>query len=440
MKNFSLRPFLSCGLTLVCFIISLFLSAQPRSEYEARTKKAADEKALQKYIDDRIPKSTPKSYSSGVPVKNPLEILLEDWAAEKKAKKEGNKEVELSARDLEIKKYYADKEDKERRISIAKEESRMDILKNRDDFMARSVTDYKGYLSPIDNADLSRDIVYAWYNNVTRNKEQTKAIETFELEKDTAPFDQLLQGVNSLASHAEYATKAFNHLLVRFPEHKEEIERATLAAIPYYFGGRRPDVYRKDPKFYPDEAMFYPPSIYEEATAGEKNILLQRFKILAAKYPEAALKAAGKCRNQFNPFLLLAEQSEANEEECTAFHMKVFYSDYRSVTPEAGNKYFIKYEESFPWYETADQRMRSSVLYLMKYRRKQIQSLKKEDWIEIAKLQGLHLTNIVDVFSSPNRFNKDVKNYSSWSIVYKSLPVLWDAKQFVLNQASSPKK
>lgn len=444
MKKYT-KHFIVIAIILFVAFCSLTVRAQPSksdrssTEYADRLREnAAEQKRMRDNEDQRSRakpnQSTPNKPSSSSGTKYRFEI-----AREKKEQDERyEREVAEEAAAAELKKKQ-DAEEEVRRKDVAEkrtekrkknEDIRAARLKKRDDYMERTVTDYKGCLSTVDKADFSRDVVYAWRFKLEKDKDQTKAIKEFESEKNTSDFDRLLSLAISAERHAEFATSAFEHLLTRFPDRKEDIEQASLAAMPYYFGARRQDVLRRDPRKHPDDFEYYPASIYEVASAAEKNMLLQRFKTLATKYPAEALKAAGKCRNQLNPFLLLAEQSEANEEECAAFHMKVLYSDYRSVTPTKAAEYSIAKEETAPWYEIADLRMRPSVLYLMKYRRKQMRALKTEDWLEIAKLQGFHVDYIIHAFESPSRLDKDIKNYGSWRLATKELPSLRNARDF----------
>ena len=123
----------------------------------------------------------------------------------------------------------------------------------------------------------------------------------------------------------------------------------------------------------------------------------------------------------------MAEQSEADEQQCAALHMKVLHTDYTEVTAANGAIYKSDYKDRDVWEKLADRRLRKSALYLMKYRRKELRSLTKENWQEIAKLQGLNIDHVKHPFQSPNRFHKDEKNFSTWSNMWKVLPALWAA-------------
>ena len=230
---------------------SLSVKAQPPSKTEQQKtydygKKLRDDAAENKRMRDAADRSAkanqsgPNKPASGSGTKYKFEIARDKQAQkeqdaiefkEKTAAAELKKKLDAEASERAQAQYH-----REWLEAKKKRETREAIIKNRDDFMEKSVTDYNGPLSAIDNADLSRDIVYAWRNNLTRDKEQTLNIETFEREKNTGKFERLLTVANSTARHAEYATSAFNHLLTRFPEHSTEIEKATLAAMPYYFG------------------------------------------------------------------------------------------------------------------------------------------------------------------------------------------------------------
>lgn len=189
------RYFILIALTFFVVIGSFSAKAQPptkvdrsSAEYAQRLREnTAEQKRMRDNEDQRANakhnQSTPNTPSSGSGTKYRFEIARDKQAQKEQFERESKEKAVAYA----LKKRLDDEDKARRKVLDEKEweESRKkakdhaEMMKMRDEFMKKSVTDYKGPLSPKDNADLSRDIVYAWRYYLTRDKEQTEAIETF---------------------------------------------------------------------------------------------------------------------------------------------------------------------------------------------------------------------------------------------------------------------
>ncbi len=294
-------------------------------------------------------------------------------------------------------------------------------VKKRDEYFARSAADYGRSLPEEDRKDLERDIVYAWRNRIKYEEDSFRltAIAAFKEKRRTGSYEELMQIAAATAPHARFTTAVYGATLTRFPENRAEIERAALAAMPYYFGSRRPVL-------NVDKPDFMAACIYDEYSVEAKDKLLDAFDGLATAYPAEALVAAGACRNGLNPFLLLAQRSERKEAQCADYHWKVLRSDYRKATPK--------------WYKepnavtlgslktTAKARLYPSARYLLTHQRDVLEDMSAEDWHTLGELHSFSMRLMLYAFvpptadAAPDAMLKDC----SWEPSDRhTLPRLW---------------
>lgn len=231
--------------------------------------------------------------------------------------------------------------------------------------------------------------------------------------------DSALIYLRGCSSYTSFALKEIELLRNKFPESEARIDSAEIDIWPYYFGANRPYASLELENFA------YAPCQYEMANNEEKRMALRRIYTLHQKYPNYTLKACGKARIGFNPFLLYATKYFFNSDEITFLLFKwVLYSpaNHTAVT-ESDDE--AQYYLPATYLEPLNLRSSSKIMsyignkalkdaadWLIKNRPDYLKKLTKEEWKEICRLQGLNAKYMAWAFRGDN-YKKFKKNFSA---------------------------
>lgn len=219
---------------ILCFLIIIITCtvavSQPDREYEARKKKATDEKALQKYIDDRVPvKGSGASQTQ--------------YRWEKTRERQ---EIEAQRKQVKDEKDAEDKRNEEANNRNAPSISVEQIARNVEEIRLRDLKEeelrpiMKEYFSQFDFLNTNEVNVltraastYNWEKNgfITQPGNYLRYNEI----KGTGNYDELRGLINGFRSITNKAVEALDMLNIRFPEHSKETDSLMLKIADFRY-------------------------------------------------------------------------------------------------------------------------------------------------------------------------------------------------------------
>lgn len=276
-------------------------------------------------------------------------------------------------------------------------------------------SNYRGPLGAADQREMNKDGFFAvWIESETEKYAKADAaLAQYELEKGNGDFTRLLSLADLSATHPYAASACYADLYKRFPGKQRDIEVAELYALPFYFGARRR-------MLYPSVSRAYPESVYEDASSQEQHRILEKFKSLADKYPNDALRATGACRPHINPYLIMAKAQEKNIPEATKMYLLYLRSD---GSGNAQPKYDGK--DHTAWEDWADRRVGPAAKWLTRYAEPAVKSLSSQDWLDISKAQNMRVDLIAWAFRDEDADPEDEDKPRYW----KRYPALAKARK-----------
>lgn len=216
--------------------------------------------------------------------------------------------------------------------------------------------------------------------------EEVAAFQAFQRDSATADYPALMAHVTNMQYAPAAARQCLQTLYRRFPDNTAIIEKnELLMVLPSFVGAMMPHI------LYP--SRYYPYCHFDLSAPAERNALLDRFEMLSQKYPDLALRAAGRCRVGLNPYQALAERAAPTDLKRA---LDYYATSLRCVYKDVGGGNTL-----------ADARMKQSAQWLVYHDRKRIEALDIEDWQAISKAQGLPLESVAWAF----RNSQDEVNY-----------------------------
>ncbi len=204
-------------------------------------------------------------------------------------------------------------------VNKAEAEREAAFLYRADKAMGSSV------LPKIDQNEFNRDVYFCERTNLKPENRTSaaKAFMAYIRDSASASFDTLRSRAWEARMFPKASLDCYEHLRQRFPAQWKKIEGDEFSVLTYVFGSFRSLVY--------PEMTAYPESTYELSTAEERAAYLSRFEKLAAFRSGVALKNAGYCRAHLNPYLLLAERSNASVEFRSKCYLNVLFTQYPHI-------------------------------------------------------------------------------------------------------------
>lgn len=193
------------------------------------------------------------------------------------------------------------------------------------------------------------------------------------------------------------AEKCIEFLLEKFPEKADSTELLELATKTYFFGASRPHIYLGC-----CYTPFYPASLMEHQGVpnNSRYSVLKRFIELAKKYPEEGLEAAGFCRPHINPFILFANANKDDETLKDDMYWRAIHTRVarRGIDFEGEPAGILPTDDKA---DMAKRQLQTPATWLVENRDARLQSLTKEDWLEIADRQNISVYYLAMVFHNP---------------------------------------
>lgn len=229
------------------------------------------------------------------------------------------------------------------------------------------------------------------------------AIEEYEKSAATNDFEVSLNQLLKTIDFPQFYSAAHKQLALKFPDHRDVIEKQELEGIHVYFGSARPYVnFSLEYK--------YPFSSYEILDSTERVILLNRFEELASKFPDLALIVAGKCRNHLNPFHLYSTSNLTLINKTDGKRLEFLYNSLRSVRPNFTTKTTLSKDS---WRSIADVMLRKSSEELKLVYPTFVSNMSGEEWLEISKANKINLEYVAWAFRTDDRDEEYFSKYPS---------------------------
>lgn len=320
------------------------------------------------------------------------------------------------AQEAENNRKYADWQRQKAANEAAIRQRKIDFARTEESkYIAGLRERYSGTLSEPDRREMDKDAFFCyWIETPWQDYGDAEAAYTVFCEDSArAGYEKLLALAVTAETHPVAASECFSALLRRFPEQAPQIERNMLTGLAYYFGARRQNL-------YPDASMGYPEAVIEDCTTSQRQKLLTLFKALAVKYPEIAVKTAGRSRAHLNPFILVADYLETGTESKAHWYMQVLQGEYS----ETGFPKFAASDKE-SWQAYADRRLRKTAQWLMANSPRSVYDLSTEDWKGIARSQAISADLIAWAFREDNTDPTDEDQPRYW----KRIPNLAKARK-----------
>lgn len=230
--------------------------------------------------------------------------------------------------------------------------------------------------------------------------EAAESLSKFNKNISKETFDNLLNMVWQGRRFPESANVCLDLLKKKFPEKIDYLEEIEFKIMSNYFGGQQP--FAVD---YGTEK--YPKAIIEVFTVEKVQKIYARFDYLANKYPTIALKMAGSCREQLNPFDIerWSKYDFMSKDKNLRFNAakNVLFSEHPKMRINS-----IDYQKWIKFYE---KRLRNTIDWLNNDYPDYIKNLTPTDWARIQKAQNTDYYYIWLAFRKD--FNKYENKYSA---------------------------
>ena len=271
-----------------------------------------------------------------------------------------------------------------------------------------------GYLEYLDA--YNRKFQGSRYRSVFTCYDSIHTPAKFLAEVNYVGLDSSLATLRRCASYPSFALKQIRLLRPNYPNDQAKLDSAEIDIWPYYFGANR--------RYASVENEAYANAIcqYQMGTPAKQEQSVKRVYALYQQYPEHTLRACGKARIGFHPFLLMAAMPLQSDERRFELYKLVLYTptDHQLVTSsddeaqyyvpasyyEPGTKYNTERIQAF----IGNRSLYDAAVWLIKKRPDYLKSLSQAEWEKIANLQGLTANQIAWVFRGDSG-KKYRKNY-----------------------------
>ena len=403
---------------ILSFIIALAIAgkagAQPTT-YEELNRKNAQEKELQRYMDLRKPKPSPSTST-----------VVSPYDRRENERRAAEAETAQKQQDAYNKRHAAQEEERRenaQRINDERERKAQDVRDANKKYKAAYLASFSG--GEVMNENNMEEMDYAEYKElsyfyagfdqtVPDFSEAVNANLSFRKNKNTATYKQLQSLFYKMQTTPSAAKKCLAVMYERFPEMTDSTERSEFIFSHYYFGSYLWAA-------YPTVAR-YPLSQYELMRQKDTALsfaLIDRFLLLAKKFPADVLETSGMCRYSINPFYLKGaymyysdSRFGYDEKERLEAYKVLLFSHYPVLS---------KNDEDF------NQRMLVSrfenVISYFNHNKSgwnYIKNISADDWKKIAAAQSASVDGIARAFMDPDDTGDYTKQYKNLTKALKN--------------------
>lgn len=379
--------------------------------------KKQDDRVKQQAIDNARKPNSPSSRGSNTPFvwQGSVPYLLQ--SKEERAADEAYRQKKIQA-EKQRQQAVEDKEKERETQRIDAEFQKYSIWYNsnssrKEEFMRQTLDQFKSQnlFTELESKISAQELFYyANINDMTNQNYKNSLAFVSKLKAATMkePLDTLVNYVWKARLFPDFSLKYLKKLQAAYPAKKQYLEQNELLILANYFGANLThqfDIYQ----------YYYPKTGFELMDDNQKTDVLNRFEELETLYPEAAKKAAGRCRIGFNMFKKYAEYHHLPlKNKSSAKRSEYYIKTLETVQPIGWLPSSVWKEDT--WKKVADLYLKDAAFYLQWNNRDYVKNLSVEKWLEIGNAYQINMEYVAwtlrDILS-PNKFIDAYPNLTS---------------------------